>query len=500
MVEPTKIFQTEDQAQKTADGFDNFVSRVGLNNNNVLSAGYYTFNLMTRNRVQLEAAYRGSWIVGRVVNTVAEDMTRAGINIDTTEGEEDIKDLLKEISRLRLWQSLRSEIQWGRLYGGALGILQIKGQKLETPLDSETVGKGQFLGIAVYDRWQLNPSVTDTIEEGPDMGLPKYYYIVTTAATSGLEDQAIVTGQVKVHHSRVIRYIGIELPFFQAMTEMWWGESELEQLWDRLIAFDSATMSSANLIERANNRTVGIEGLRAIMAAGGEAQKGLEKQFEMMREFQTNEGLTLLDKEDTFSSTSYSFAGLDALLLQFGQQLAGATGIPLVRLFGQSPAGLSATGESDIRMYYDSINSQQEAKLRGPWHLLLSILWRSTFGRSAPKDLGFTFTPLWQMSAMDKATIAKTNTETIDGACEAGLIKTSTAMKELRDASGDNGLFSNISDEEIADAEAAEEEAPPEPEVPIDPNAVPKKPDEPVPNLDSKRIKIFDKLIAWAKR
>ncbi len=456
------VFGTKDEASKVTDGFDNFVSRLGLNNDNTLSAGMYTFNYKTRNRVQLEAAYRGSWAVGVIIDTIAEDMTRSGITVTTNEADEDIKDLMSNISRLQINQSLCDDIKWGRMYGGSIGVMQIKGQQLDTPLNPETIGQDQFQGLAIYDRWQLNPDLTEVIESGPDIGLPKFYNIVTTASTStptAAEPSSI--GQVRVHHSRCVRYIGIKLPFFQAITEQMWGESVLERLWDRLISFDNVTMSTASLVDRANLRTVGVDGLRTILSMGGEAQKGLEAQFEMMRLMQVNEGLTLIDKEDTFTSTSYSFAGLADIMLQFGQQLSGACGIPLVRLFGQSPAGLSATGEADLRMYYDNIKSQQEARLRAPWEVLLKVLWRSTFGRPAPKDMEFTFTPLWQMSALDKATIAKTNTETILGANEGGLMSQQTAMKELRQNSGDTGLFTNISDEEI---ESAAEELPPLPE------------------------------------
>jgi hypothetical protein len=82
---------------------------------------------------------------------------------------------------------------------------------------------------------------------------------------------------------------------------------------------------------------------------------------------------------------------------------------------------------------------------------------------------------------MDKATIAKTNAETIIGASEAGLVSRETAMMELRQSSGDTGIFTNISDEEIK--EAAEEE-PPMPEMDVEQK--PEEPKEPVKNLDSK--------------
>lgn len=456
---PMKVLVEEAKAHMTTDGFDNFVSRLGLNNDNALSAGTYEFNLVTRNRIKLEAAYRGSWVVGAIIDSVAEDMTRAGINVTTNEDDSDIRDLKNAISRLQISQSLCDTVKWADLYGGCLAVIQIKGQDLSTPLNLDTIAKDQFQGLVVFDRWQVNPVLQDVIDSGPEMGLPKYYQIVNNP--SQLEPTAkTATGQTTVHHTRCIRVDGIKLPYFQAITEMMWGESKLERLWDRLISFDNATMSSASLIDRANLRTVQVDGLREILAAGGAAQQGLLAQFEMMRILQVNEGLTLLDKNDLFASTAYSFAGLSDMMLQFGQQLAGASGIPLVRLFGQSPAGLSSTGEADIRMYYDNIKAKQEAKLHNGWEVLLKVLWRSVYGKPAPKDLEFQFVPLWQMSALDKANIAKSNTETILGAFEAGLIKSASAMQELRESSGDTGLFSNITDEEIEEAKKNDEEDP----------------------------------------
>lgn len=465
VLDTIQIFKDTEQKRMTADGFDNFVSKLGLNNDNALSAGGYAFNLITRNRILLEASYRGSWIVGAIVDSVAEDMTRAGVAITTHEGEKNLKQLKSAISRLKIGQSLCTGIKWGRLYGGALGVVQVKGQKLDTPLNLDTVAKDQFQGLVIYDRWQLNPYLDEVIDSGPDMGLPKYYSIVTdlTANTAATNVDAQATGQIKVHHSRVIRFTGIDLPYFQAITEMMWGESVLERLWDRLISFDNATMSSASLIDRANLRHVGVAGLREIIAAGGAAQDGLAAMFEMIRSLQVNEGFTLFDKEDEFQTTSYTFAGLSDMLLQFSQQISGAANIPLTRLFGQSPAGLSATGDADIRMYYDNINADQEAKLRNGWEMLLKIMWRSCFGASAPDDLEFNFVPLWQMSATDKAVIAKSNAETIIGAYEADLVKKPVAMQELRQNSNETGLFSNISDEDIAEAEAEPEDNPPLP-------------------------------------
>lgn len=465
-INPMAVFRAEAAHQKnqaidifkTADGFDNFVSRIGLRNDNTLSASTYVFDLITRNRIKLEAAYRGSWIAGVVVDSIAEDMTRAGLDILAAKDDGDVRKIHNAVSRLQLWQSYCSLKKWGRLYGGGIGVIQIKGQDMSTPLDIETISKGQFQGIVVFDRWMVNPIIQDPIDSGPEMGLPKYYEIVNSPDEMSVSYKPTSIDGKRVHYTRVLRDGGIELPYFQAITEMMWGESVLERLWDRLISFDNATMSSASLIDRANLRMVGIDGLREILAAGAEATQGLYAQFDMMNDLQVNMGLTLLDKEDEYSSTAYSFAGLSDMMLQFGQQLAGATGIPLVRLFGQSPAGLSATGESDLRMYYDNINAKQEATMRNPWQTLLQVLWMSELGKAAPDDMTFSFKPLWQMSATDKANNAKTTTETILGPYETGITSRKTTLTELRDASADTGVFTNISDEDID--EAGEDEPP----------------------------------------
>lgn len=482
------IFKTEDGGIKiTTDGFQNFVAKLGISPrgdgkaSNLLSDGHYDFNLVSRNRLQLEAAYRGSWIVGRVVDTIADDMTRAGIEITTNDGAEQVDQFRREMSRLQIWQSLADNIRWGRLYGGSIAVLQIKGQDLATPLDPDTVGKGQFEGIVVYDRWQIYPCLTDIINSGPQMGLPKFYDIVLGTNLNDPSEppdgqvNAQDSGRVRVHHSRCIRAEGVKLPFWQAITEMLWGESVLERMWDRLIAFDTATMATGSLITRAQLRTVSIDGFREVVGAGGKGLENLVASFEYMRQIQNSEGITLLDKEDVFASTAYSFAGLSDVLIQFAQQVSGSAEIPLVSLFGQSPAGLSATGESDITLYYDGINSKQESRLRNPVEMVAKVLWRSMTGQSLPSDFAFTFTPLWQMTALEKSTIAKNNTDTIIEAHQEGLIDTPTAMKELKQSSGDTGLFSNITDEQI---EEAESEGPPMPgdeptgeADPIDPEA-----------------------------
>ena len=435
------------QAQRSAvgDSFVNFAARLGWGANNMASQSGYAFSFITRNRTQLEAMYRGSWIIGQIVDVVAEDMTRAGVTIQSDLPPDQIELLTAAQRDLCIWQRLCSTVKWGRLFGGCVAVMLIDGQDVSTPLRLDTIQKGQFKGLLVLDRWLVQPSMNDLITEfGPDLGLPRYYEVVSDA-------QAL--SAMKIHHSRVLRMDGIELPYYQRVAENGWSESVVERLFDRLIAFDSTTQGAAQLVYRAHLRTYKVPGLRDLIATGGKAYEALIQQIELIRMYQSNEGMTLMDGEDSFEAHSYTFAGLSDVLLQFGQQLSGATGIPLVRLFGQSPAGMNATGESDLRTYYDGINKAQENQMQRPLTVLFDVLCRSVLGIEAPKGFAFTFNSLWQMTDEQKANIAKTHTETVLAAHEASLVGAPTALKELRQLSHVTGVWSNITDEDIKEVE-----------------------------------------------
>jgi hypothetical protein len=178
---------------------------------------------------------------------------------------------------------------------------------------------------------------------------------------------------------------------------------------------------------------------------------------DFMRTMQTNEGISLLDGDDEFATQTYAFNGLDTVLIQMGQQLAGALAIPLVRLFGQAPVGLNATGESDLRLYYDSIHQQQETKLRPGVTTTLRLLAKSE-GIKLPDQLHYQFQPLWQLTPKEKADIAEQITRTILSADELGVFSRQRTIEELRQSSRETGIWATVTDEEV---EEASEEMPP---------------------------------------
>lgn len=463
----------------TADSFNNFQHKLGVGADNALSSATYGFNPITRRQYLLEWIHRGSWLGGVAVDTVADDMTRAGIEYVSEMPPELSERIDRHATALNTWPSINEVIRWGRLYGGAVGIVMIDGQDMRTPLRVKTVAPGQYKGLMVLDRWMLEPSLEDLVTEfGPHIGLPRFYRV--SSAAPALRN-------IAVHHSRVaIRHVGIDLPYQQRLTEGMWGISVLERLYDRMIAFDSASTGAAQLVYKAYLRTLSVDGLREIVAAGGTQLDGLTSYVSMMTRFQSIEGMTLIDAKDSFEIQGHqAFSGLGDILEQFGKQLAGALQIPLVRLFGQSPGGLNSSGDSDFRFYYDHIKQEQMKTLHSGVTTVYKLI-AATEGVQLPPNFTVGFKSLWEMSDADKGAIASSVGDTVGKAVDSGLIGRQTALKELRQQSRASGVFTNITHEMI---DAADDEVqPPEAEgaMPLGPDGqpMPLPPGMPTPGVD----------------
>lgn len=435
----------------TLDSFSNLTSKLGIQqpDSNLISNSYYELGpFISRNRLELEAMYRSSWIVGQVVDTVAEDMTREGISMYSEMSPDDVTDFQTMLDEFQVWHDICSTIKWARLYGGAIAVMLIDGADYSKPLDIERIRKDQFKGLVVIDRWMIQPSMGELITDiCKDIGKPKYYEVLSGVSTFP---------EQKIHYTRVMRFDGIELPYYQSLFENLWGISVIERMFDRLVAFDSATVGAAQLVYKAHLRVILIDKFREALAAGGDQERAVIKNIEYIRALQSSEGITALDGMDKFETHSYNFSGLSDMLQQFGQQISGSTGIPLVRLFGQSPAGLNATGESDLRNYYDHINKEQTNKLKPQLEKLFAVMAKSKFGRALPDDFSFEFNPLWQLSELEKSQIAAADTNQVAAAYGGGLYTKPLALKELKQQSRVTGRGTNITEDDIKQAEEDE--------------------------------------------
>lgn len=425
------------------DAFANPLYRLGYSSQSPLEATEYPLTRMTDNYALLNSLYRDNWVVQNVVGLMVDDMLREWFKVRGTISPEYLDDLERVERVTQLRDRINQGLCWGRLYGGAAGLILIKGQEgmLDQPLDLETIMPGSFMGLLILDRWSgIVPDmglVTDMSD--PDFNLPEYYNI------NNAEGRMVA----RVHHSRVVRFTGRKLPYLEEIAELYWGESEVEALYKDVVAHDNVSANMAALTFRANINTMEVQNLEQLFSLGSvEQQKRFWNVMQAQSVMMSNFGYQLVNKGDQMKNTQYTFTGLREVYESMCLNLCGASHYPMTKLFGRSPSGMNATGESDLQNYYDYVNSQREAKLRPVLERLLPVMAVSTWG-AVPDNLQIDFPPLWTPTAKEVAEIAKAKAEAIVSAYQAGLLHVDTAQKELKKLEDDTGMWGSITDEEI---------------------------------------------------
>jgi phage-related protein (TIGR01555 family) len=428
------------------DTFQNLLARLGDGAPNLLNGTDYTMDRLTRNYQLMNNLYRNHWIVRKVIDSIPEDMMKNWIDIQSSLTPEQMKQLDELERKTKIKEKIKEALKWGRLYGGAAAVMVIQGHEniLDEPLDYNTIMPGAFKGLIVCDRWMGIQASTEIIEDvsSPDFGMPLYYE--WDCGNNG--------ATVKVHHSRVLRFAGRDLPFIEKQVEMGWGESEVEVIYEELKKRDNASYNIANLLFMANLKVLKMQGMEEILSTGdADLQQDLYNTVEGQNRLMNSNSMMVLGKDDDFATHQYTFSGINDVYQSFMLDVAGASEIPVTKLFGRSPAGLSATGESDLQNYYDMIGQKQVSQLQPVIDKLLPVMVMSELAY-IPNDLSYDFNPVAEQTEEELASIVDKKVNAINTVYQGGLITQKVAIKELKEMADTTGMFTNISDEDIANA------------------------------------------------
>ena len=433
--------QPNTEAVSVQDAFSNPLFRLGYGSQSPLEATEYPLTRMTDNYALLNSLYRDNWVVQNVVGIIPDDMTKKWFAPAGAVGPEHLKELdrVQRVTALR--ERVNEGLRWGRLYGGAAGLIMIRGQEgmLGQPLELESIYPGTFQGLYILDRWQGVVPGMELVFEGGEP-VPAYYSITDARGNT----------VAKVHHSRLVRFTGRDLPFLERVAELYWGESEVEALYNDVVKHDNVAANMAALTFRANVDTMEVQNLDQLFSVtSGEQQRRFWNVMQAQSVMKSNFGMQLVNRGDQIKNTQYTFTGLQEVYDSMCLDLSGASRIPVTKLFGRSPAGMNATGESDLRNYYDYVDTLREAKLRPILEKLLPVLAMSAWG-AVPDGLDITFPPLWTPTAAEVAEIALKKAQAIRDTFQAGLFRADTAQRELKKLADEAGMFDSISEEEIA--------------------------------------------------
>lgn len=446
-IESTGFVNTMDEVisvKRALDGYSNVPANLGAGANNLAQTANYVMERFTWDYYTLNILFRDNWIAKAIIEKPANEMLKNGFSIHSQIEPDKIDKIMNVWQKTKTQNKFLKCLKWARLYGGCLLIPMIENQgDLSKPLDYETIMPDSYKGCFTVDRWSgVSPSIelVDNITD-PDFGQPEYYDVSDNT-----------TGKTfRIHHSRVIKMIGREMPYWEEIAETYWGASELEHVYTELKKRDDTSANISFLIFLANIRVFKMDGMSQMLSIGDQqAAQRVYETMKTMNHLMCNTGTLAIDKEEDFAMHGYSFTGINDVYESFMLDISGAAEIPVDKLFGRSPSGFNSGAET-LQNYYDTIDEKRETYVREPLEKIVKIITMSALGK-IPDDIEIDFNPVRRPSDLEKSDLAQKNAQPIFDAYAGGLIGKGTALKELKQQSDITGLWTNITDEMIQEA------------------------------------------------
>lgn len=446
-IESTGFVNTMDEVisvKRALDGYSNVPANLGAGANNLVQTANYVMERFTWDYYTLNILFRDNWIAKAIIEKPANEMLKNGFSIHSQIEPDKIDKIMNIWRKTKTQNKFLKCLKWARLYGGCLLIPMIENQgDLSKPLDYETIMPDSYKGCFTVDRWSgVSPSIelVDNITD-PDFGQPEYYDVSDNT-----------TGKTfRIHHSRVIKMIGREMPYWEEIAETYWGASELEHVYTELKKRDDTSANISFLIFLANIRVFKMDGMSQMLSIGDQqAAQRVYETMKTMNHLMCNTGTLAIDKEEDFAMHGYSFTGINDVYESFMLDISGAAEIPVDKLFGRSPSGFNSGAET-LQNYYDTIDEKRETYVREPLEKIVKIITMSALGE-IPDDIEIDFNPVRRPSDLEKSDLAQKNAQPIFDAYAGGLIGKGTALKELKQQSDITGLWTNITDEMIQEA------------------------------------------------
>lgn len=399
--------------QFTKDALVSLVNGMGIMGQDKAASTVYMSVIYTDQ--QLAEMYRASWLPKKIVNIPAFDSFRKWVNWQADAA--DITAIEEEAKRLNVKGKLLQVRKKARLFGGAALYIGTKDSDPSQPFDPKKVAKGGITYLNIMLKRDLKPG--DLVKDPASEYYGRYeFYTLNNGLSASMPNMG---QQVVIHASRLVLFYGDELPDpeLTQVPEQGWGDSVLVSTLSAIKQADGTAANIASLVFEAKVDIIRVPDLMASLA-DPEYEGRLLSRFRLANIAKGTNGMLLLDKDEEYDSKSTNFTNLPEVLMAFMQIVSGAADIPATRLLGQAPAGMNATGESDLRNYYDRIQAEQTTEIDPAIHMLMeAVIWSALGGRD--KDTHYVWAPLWQVSDKERADIGWIDAQTISKLNDTGL-------------------------------------------------------------------------------
>lgn len=334
-------------------------------------------------------------IAQKIITAPADEAMKRGFILKDGDNEiPESRNVLSVFQDLEGEERFSRALAWNRLYGGAaiLLIADDGAASLEEPLYEDKMKSIEKLCVYEAPDIATESSFSYTDPADPKYGQPEFYNIT-----------GYFGSVFKVHESRLLLFRGDTLPAEQRRRRNRWGAKVYERLFDDLTRYDASLSLGLMALSRLSQGILKLDGL-ADRLSYDDGEKEVMRRLQLLDMSRHLMNTVALDTTDDYDQKNIPLAGVKDLLEEFQVALSAVTDIPVTVLFGRSPGGLNATGQSDFENYYNLVQRIQRRTLRPQLSRLVELIGKcSDYRIRLPEAYTLEFAPLWSQTEKEEA-------------------------------------------------------------------------------------------------
>jgi uncharacterized protein len=432
-------------SKRRVDGWTNIMTGMGLANKDARVSESAERKLLPEN--QIEHLYAADSQAAKIVDMIVDTAFEKGYEW-TGISDEQIKTLKQRLDELRFDCAIKDALKRARLYGGAV-IFKSYDDNLILDLPKNPANVVPIKALIVLQRFELFCTWEDVNKDilSPDFGKPRMYTF------NGRNGEAAYLSNVRIHHSRVMRFDGNWLPDKLRHANQYWSDSVLSRPYDAIRNYAHAHDAVNAALKDLSVAVFKIKHLADMIGADAD-QKVLNRlQLVALTKSIIRAVAVDADGED-FEYKARNFTGAEKLVEQAEKRLASEAGIPHSVLFSDSPTGggLASNGEHNSENWYNQVESYQCNEAKPKMLMLVKEICDEL--KIDHSKLDINFQPLWQMSEKETVEMRKAQAEVDKIYNELGVLD-QTEIRESRFGSGKYSIETTL--DKAMDAKLVEE-------------------------------------------
>lgn len=381
-------------ARVVRDSWENSVTGLGTSALDKTVSGRFVAQAPFSARY-LSDLFNGDALAARLCEHENKEMLRQGFEI--TPGEEQdadvATDVLSALRSLGAGLELQRALTWEDVFGGGVVLLDVDDGEVDPtrPLNEQKIRRVNslraFEGSQMWPaRWYPSTS--------PKAGQVEVWGITAPGGVSpvinGRQVATPGSGTGYVHETRMLVFPGGTVTTEQRIANNGWGRSTLAAVHEPLMDYNMSWRGVTHMLQSANQDVWYFAGYKkALSDTTANMLEYFRGRFQLSQmKMGPNRGITLdADGNEKFERHGSQFAGVPDTIEQQALRLAAARGWPVTILLGRSPAGMNATGESDMASWYNLVAADRAARLEPQLKRLITLLMLSAEGPTQGKVL-----------------------------------------------------------------------------------------------------------------